>query len=77
MPDASYSWGIVNASYAYASGTSMATPNATGSSVLLMDHFQSLFGPGKYMRASTLKGLMIHTADDLGPAGPVAIVSPG
>ncbi len=55
--------------YGYYSGTSMATPNATGTAALLIDWFTELF-PGHYMRASTLKGLLLHTADDLGSVGP-------
>jgi hypothetical protein len=51
------------------SGTSMATPNACGSAALLVDYFGRRF-PGGAMRASTLKGLIIHTADDLGNPGP-------
>jgi hypothetical protein len=56
-------------SYATHSGTSMATPNATGSAALLVQFYHRLF-PGKSMRASTLKGLIIQTADDLGRPGP-------
>ncbi|MGL4399323.1 MAG: S8 family serine peptidase [Luteolibacter sp.] len=55
--------------YATYNGTSMATPNAAGSAALLVQQFGSLF-PGQAMRSSTLKGLLIHTADDLGNAGP-------
>ncbi len=56
-------------SYASISGTSMASPNATGSAALVVKHFDNLF-PGHAMRASTLKALLIHTADDRGNAGP-------
>lgn len=55
--------------YGTYSGTSMATPNACGSAALLIEWYARLSG-GKYLRASTLKGLIIHTADDLGTAGP-------
>jgi hypothetical protein len=58
-----------DSSYAYYSGTSMATPNAAGTAALLVDYYLKLT-TGSYMRASTLKGLLIHTADDLGNAGP-------
>ena len=51
------------------SGTSMATPNACGSAALLVDYYGQHF-PGQAMRASMLKGLIIHTADDLGNPGP-------
>lgn len=51
------------------SGTSMAAPNAAGSALLLVDYYGRRF-PGQSMRAATLKGLIIHTADDLGTAGP-------
>ncbi len=58
-----------NSSYATLSGTSMSAPNATGSAALLIDLYSRLF-PDEAMRASTLKGLLIHTADDLGNLGP-------
>jgi len=51
------------------SGTSMATPNACGSAALLVDYYSQRFAGGA-MRASTLKGLIIHTADDRGNPGP-------
>ncbi len=50
-------------------GTSMASPVAAGSAALLIQHYERLF-PGQFMRASTLKGLILHTADDLGRPGP-------
>jgi hypothetical protein len=52
-----------------ASGTSMAAPNAAGSAALLIDYYGSRHSSAT-MRASTLKALIIHTADDLGNAGP-------
>lgn len=58
-----------DASYATMSGTSMAAPNATGTAQQLLELHGRLF-PGQYLRASTLKGLLIHTADDLGAPGP-------
>ncbi|MDR0363943.1 MAG: S8 family serine peptidase [Bacteroidales bacterium] len=48
------------------SGTSMSSPNATGTLVLLIDYYQQLYGEN--MLSSTLKGLVIHTADECGPA---------
>ena len=56
-------------SYGTYSGTSMATPNATGTAALLIQQYAQLF-PGGAMRSSTLKGLLIHTADDMGNPGP-------
>ncbi len=58
-----------NSAYGSMSGTSMATPGATGLAQQLVSYYKTRF-PGQYMRASTLKGLLIHTADDLAPAGP-------
>lgn len=55
--------------YTTASGTSMASPSACGSAMLLVDYYDQLY-PGQAMRSSSLKGLIIHTADDLGNAGP-------
>ena len=58
-----------DASYGYSSGTSMAAPNAVGTAQQLLELHGRLF-PGQYLRASSLKGLLIHTADDLGAPGP-------
>ena len=55
--------------YTSRTGTSMATAATCGAAALLVDYFSRLL-PGSAMRASTLKALLIHTADDLGPAGP-------
>ncbi|MGA0092744.1 MAG: S8 family serine peptidase [Chthoniobacterales bacterium] len=57
-----------DASYGTYSGTSMSTPNAAGTAALLAQDYVRLFGEA--MRSSTLKGLLIHTADDRGNAGP-------
>jgi hypothetical protein len=50
------------------SGTSMATPNAAGSAALIQQLYVNTFG--QRPRASLLKALLIHTADDLGNPGP-------
>ena len=63
------SYGLNDSSYAYSSGTSMSSPNACGSAALLVNYYSSRF-PGGAMRASTLKALIIHTADDCGTIGP-------
>ncbi|WP_245539778.1 S8 family serine peptidase [Psychroflexus tropicus] len=57
-----------DASYNSISGTSMASPNVAGSALLLQQHSQNLFG--EYMLSATLKGLILHTADDAGLEGP-------
>ncbi|KAA5547448.1 S8 family serine peptidase [Adhaeribacter rhizoryzae] len=51
--------------YNYASGTSMAAPNITGSLFLLQEHFANR-NNGRFMLAATLKGLAIHTANEAG-----------
>ena len=58
-----------NSHYFTSRGTSMATPNVSGSAALLIELYGELFNEGR-MRASTLKGLIIHTADDCGRVGP-------
>jgi hypothetical protein len=52
-----------------ASGTSMATPNISGSTALLVDYFGKRF-PGHFLRSSSLRALLINSADDRGNAGP-------
>ncbi|MBO9633276.1 MAG: S8 family serine peptidase, partial [Chitinophagaceae bacterium] len=56
-----------NNAYATFSGTSMASPNVSGSLILLQEYYQQLH-PGTFMRSATLKGLVIHTADEAGSA---------
>lgn len=56
-----------NTSYSTKSGTSMAGPNAAGSLTLLQEYYSKLKA-GTFMRAATLKGLAIHTADEAGSA---------
>jgi hypothetical protein len=48
------------------SGTSMATPASTGSGFLLQQYYSQLHGTTTFMRSATLKGLLIHTADEAG-----------
>jgi hypothetical protein len=48
----------------------MSSPSACGSAALLVEYYKELFPPNGAMRASTLKGLIIHTADDRGRPGP-------
>lgn len=55
-----------NSSYISSDGTSMSAPSATGSMALLQQHWENLNGSGNYMTAATLKGLVIHTADEAG-----------
>ncbi len=55
-----------NSSYQSLSGTSMASPNATGTMLLVQQHYKDL--NGGFMYASMLRGLMLHTADEAGSA---------
>ena len=55
-----------NTSYSSYNGTSMSTPNVTGTLALLQQLYQETHD-GTPMRASTLKGLVIHTTDEAGP----------
>ena len=54
-----------NTSYETLSGTSMSSPNATGSLFLLQEYYSKLKN-GAFLRSATLKGLAIHTADEAG-----------
>lgn len=51
--------------YGITSGTSMASPNVTGSLLLLQQHYSNL-NAGKYLKAATLKALAIATANEAG-----------
>jgi hypothetical protein len=55
---------VSNTSYGSSSGTSMATPNVTGSLVLLQELYNQQ--NSTYMRSATLKALAIATADEAG-----------
>lgn len=56
-------------SYLTLTGTSMATPNVTGSLYLLQEYYAKQ-NSGSFMRAATLKGLVCTTAFDAGNTGP-------
>jgi len=64
-----YTTDIYGLGYWWYNGTSASTPNICGSALLLMDYY-SILHSGSNMLSSTLKGLVIHTADDLGNNGP-------
>src|SRR5690606_16730121 len=51
-------------SYLAQSGTSMAAPGVTGALLLLQQYYKETHG--KFMKAATLKGLSLHTADEAG-----------
>ncbi len=48
------------------SGTSFAAPSVTGSLALLQEYYNN--SRGSFMNASTLKALVIHTAEESGPS---------
>jgi hypothetical protein len=58
-----------NTAYITLSGTSMSSPNVTGSLYLLQEYYQQK-NNGTFMRSATLKGLACHTAFDAGNVGP-------
>ncbi|MBI1342921.1 MAG: S8 family serine peptidase [Terrimonas sp.] len=58
---------IATADNAYAnySGTSMSSPSAAGSVLLLQEYYARLHF-GNFLRSASLKGIIIHTADESG-----------
>ena len=64
--------GTGNSDYITTNGSSSAaSPNIAGSLLLLQEHSMNV--NGNFMRAATLKGLVLHTADDMLTPGPDAI----
>lgn len=59
-----------NTATASYSGTSMASPNVTGTLLLVQQHHKNI--TNSFMKSATLRGLACHTADDAGNAGPDA-----
>ncbi|MEM1259102.1 MAG: S8 family serine peptidase [Bacteroidota bacterium] len=57
-----------NTSYSSSMGTSMAAPGVTGSLLLLQEYHEEVYG--HFMKSATLKGLALHTADDVQDPGP-------
>ncbi len=55
-------------SYSTYTGTSMASPNVAGTLLLLQQYYNEKYG--NFMKAATLKGLALNTADDAGLVGP-------
>jgi hypothetical protein len=55
-------------SYDTYDGTSMATPNTTGTLYLLQEYYSNKAHKDTAMRSATLKALVIHTADQAGTA---------
>lgn len=53
-----------DASYSSFTGTSMASPSVAGAIILLQQHYNDL--NSEFMRSASLKGLVIHTADETG-----------
>jgi hypothetical protein len=58
-----------DSSYTSLGGTSMAAPSVTGVATLLMERYRAL-NEGAGMLAAMLKGVLIHTADDIHNPGP-------
>jgi serine protease AprX len=65
-PKSSALWGAYNADYAYAGGTSMATPLTAGAATVLREYLIKARGISQ-PSAALVKGTLMHTATDLFP----------
>ncbi|MBN2685492.1 MAG: S8 family serine peptidase [Pontiellaceae bacterium] len=63
-------YGTTTTSYDEESGTSLAAPSVAGSLALVQELYEHTHGRDEPLLASTLKGIAIHTAHDIGPVGP-------
>lgn len=63
--DVSSCTSIGNATYSSFNGTSMASPSIAGLVLMLQKHYNNL-NPSNYMRASTVRGLICHSAKEAG-----------
>jgi len=63
--DVSSCGSLTNNQYAVLSGTSMAAPAITGMILMLQKHYNNL-NTSLFMRASTVKGLICHSASEAG-----------
>ncbi len=61
-------YSVSDSAYRSLSGTSMSAPNITGSLALLQEHKHNVHAT--YLNAASLKGLVLHTASDVGNPGP-------
>ena len=59
-------WNTSDTAYGTISGTSMSTPSVSGALGLLQQHYNNL--NGNFMRAATLKGIALNSADEAGAA---------
>ncbi|MDH5598206.1 MAG: S8 family serine peptidase, partial [Cyclobacteriaceae bacterium] len=57
-----------DSAYGSLSGTSMSAPNVTGAIVLLQDLNKKI--TGNFLKSASVKGLIIHTANDVSTTGP-------
>lgn len=63
-------YGTTATSYDDVSGTSFSAPSVSGSLALVQELYERIHGTDDPLLASSLKGIAIHTAHDIGPTGP-------
>lgn len=63
-------YGTTTTSYADVSGTSFSAPSVSGALALVQELYERIHGTDDPLLASSLKGIAIHTAHDIGLTGP-------